>query len=68
MHILLDNFHQGEKYTAQIERHQAELRREEIFTDQKNLYVPSIHADYLNLDISLGSGRNNERENIVQKK
>ena len=28
MHIFLDNFHQGGKYTAQIEIHQEELRRE----------------------------------------
>ena len=31
MHIFLDNFHQGGKYSAQIAIHQAELRREEIF-------------------------------------
>ena len=34
MHIFLDNFHQGRKYTAQIASHQAELRREGNFTDQ----------------------------------
>ena len=27
MHILLDNFHQGGKYTSQISSHQAELIR-----------------------------------------
>ena len=31
MHTFLDNFHQGEKYSAQIASHQAELRREEKF-------------------------------------
>ena len=35
MHTFLDNFHQGVKYSAQIASHQAELRREEKFTDQK---------------------------------
>ena len=35
MHTFLDNFHQGGKYSAQIASHQAELRREEKFTDQK---------------------------------
>ena len=34
MHIFLDNFRQGGKYSAQISSHQAELRREETFTDQ----------------------------------
>ena len=28
MHIFLDNFHQGGKYSSQIASHQAELRRE----------------------------------------
>ena len=35
MHTFLDNFHQGGKYSAQIASQQAELRREENFTDQK---------------------------------
>ena len=34
MHTFLDNFHQGEKYPAQIASHQVELRREENFTDK----------------------------------
>ena len=42
MHIFLDNFHQGVKYTAQISSHQAELRREKYFTD-KNIYVLHIY-------------------------
>ena len=33
MHTFMDNFHQGGKYSAQIASHQAELRREENFTD-----------------------------------
>ena len=36
MHTLLDNFHQGGKYSAQIASHQAELRREE------NLQIKTI--------------------------
>ena len=47
MHILLDNFHQGGKYIAQTASHQAELRREETFTDQKYLSITSLHTDYL---------------------
>ena len=38
MHTFMDNFHQGEKYYAQIASHQVELRREETFTVQ-NLYL-----------------------------
>ena len=38
MHTFLDNFQQGGKSSAQIASHQAELRREEQFTD-KNIYV-----------------------------
>ena len=34
----MDDFHQGGKYSDQIASHQAELRREERFTD-KNLYL-----------------------------
>ena len=39
MHTFLDNFHQGGKYSTQIASHQAELRREETFTDQKSLNI-----------------------------
>ena len=39
MHIFMDNFHQCGKYSAQIASHQAELRREEKFTDQKSLNI-----------------------------
>ena len=54
MHILLDNFHQGGGYTAQIASHQEELIREEKLTDQKSLFISSLHTDYLNIDNSSG--------------
>ena len=38
MHTFMDNFHQGEKYYAQVASHQEKLRREETFTDQ-NIYL-----------------------------
>ena len=63
----MDKFHQGGKYTARIASQQAELRREEKFTDQKYLSVTYLQTDYLNLDRISDSGRNNERENIVHK-
>ena len=42
MHMFLDNFHQGGKYSAEIASHQAELRKEEKFTDQKCLSISSL--------------------------
>ena len=39
MHTFLDNFHQGGKYSSQMASHQAELRREETFTDKKKLNI-----------------------------
>ena len=42
MHVFLDNFHQGGKYIVHIASHQAELRREEKFTDQKSSYISSL--------------------------
>ena len=42
MQICLDNFHQGGKYTAQVSIHQAEIIREEKFTDQKSLSTSSL--------------------------
>ena len=42
MHIFLDNFHPGGKYTAQIAIHQANLIREGKLTDQ-NLYLLLIY-------------------------
>ena len=68
MHIFLDNFYQGEKYTTQIAVHQAELRREENVTDQKYLSIKSLQTDYLNLDRISGSGRNDERSDLIQIK
>ena len=68
MHILLDKFHQGRKYSSQIAIHQADLIREEKLTDQKYLSISSLQTDYLNIDSSSGSGKNSERENLVQKK
>ena len=68
MHICFDNFHHGGKYSAQIARQQAELSREEKFTDQKYLSISSLQTDYLNLDSSSGCGRNSERGNTVQTK
>ena len=37
MQIFPDNLHQGGKYSSQIASKQAQLMREEIFTDQKSL-------------------------------
>ena len=68
IHIFLDNFHQGRKYTAQIESHQEYLRRKGKITDQKYLSVSSLQNDYSNIDRSSGSVRKNERENLVQVK
>ena len=68
MHVFLDNFHQGGKYTAQIVIHQVELIREGKFTVKKYLSISSLQTDYLNLDSNSGSGINNERSNLVQKK
>ena len=48
--------------------HQAELRREEKFTDQKSLNISSLETDYLNLDSSSGSSSNSERAHDVQIK
>ena len=68
MHTFLYNYHQGEKYAAQIASHQAELRREEKFTDHESLNISSLQTDYLNLDGISGFGRNSEREKNVQTK
>ena len=68
MHTFMDNFHQGGKLSAQIASHQAELRREETFTDQKSLNISSLKTDYLNLDSSSGSSRNSKILHYVQAK
>ena len=58
-HTFLDNLHQSGKYSAQIASHQAYLRREGNFTDQKSLSITYLHTDYLNIYSSPGSGKNN---------
>ena len=69
MHTFLDNFHQGGRYSAQIASHQAELRREENFTDQKSLNISSLQTEYLNIDSSSsGSSRHSERAHYVQER
>ena len=45
MHTFLDNFQQEGKYSAQIASHQAELRRQENFTEQKSLNISSLQTD-----------------------
>ena len=65
---ILDDFHQGGTYSAQIASHQAELGREEKFTNKEALNISSLQTDYLNLYSSSGSGRNIERPNTVQTK
>ena len=68
IHIFPENFHQGGTFFAQIDSHQAELRREENFTDQKSLNISSLQTDYLNLDISSGLGRSIQSAYTVQTK
>ena len=68
MHIFFDNFHQGVKCTAKMSIQQAELRREEILTDQKYLFITSLQTDYLSLDSNSGSDKNDEGAKIVQIK
>ena len=45
MHTVLDTFHQGGKYSAKLASHQAELRREEKFPDQKCFNISSLQTD-----------------------
>ena len=52
MHIFLDNFHRSGKYSAQLASHQAELRGDQKYPDQKCLNISSLQTDYLNLDNS----------------
>ena len=66
MHTFLANFEEGGKCSAQIASHQAELRREETFTDQKSLNISSLQTDYLNLESSSDFCRNGERSHVVQ--
>ena len=68
MHIFLNNFRQGGKYSTQIASHQAELRIEESFTDKKSLNISSLQTNYLDLDGSSGFWRNTERAKTVKTK
>ena len=68
IHILLDNFHQSGKYTAQIASHQVDLKRKGKFTDQKYLSVLYLQNYYINIDSGSGSVRNDERANLAQTK
>ena len=68
MHTFLDNFHQGGKYSAQIDSHQADLRIEGKFTNRKSLNISSLQTDYLNLDSRLSFIRNSERAHAVHTK
>ena len=66
MHTFLDNFEEGGKYSAQIASHQAELRKEQKFTDQKSFNILSLQTDYLSLDSGSGFYRGSERAHAVQ--
>ena len=67
MHIFLDNFHQGGKYSAQIATYQEEFTREGEITDLKYLSTSSLQTDHLNFDRSSGCGRiKREKVNIAQ--
>ena len=68
IHIFMDNFRQGEKDSAKISSHQADLRKEGNFTDQKYLFISSLQTGYLNFDSISGCGKNSEIENIVHTK
>ena len=57
IHIFLDNFYQGGKYSSQIDRHQEELIREEKFTDQKYVSISYLQTDYINLVSSSDCGK-----------
>ena len=46
--------------------HQAKMRREETFTDQKSLNISSLQTDCLSLDSSSGFGRDIQRARDVQ--
>ena len=65
MHIFLNYFFQGGKYSAPIASRQEWLRREEKFTDQKPLNISFLQTDSLNIDSSSGFGRDSERANTV---
>ena len=66
--VNFSSLHQGGKYSAQIASHQAELRREGNFTDQKSFNISSLKTDYINIDSSSIFSRNSERSHDVQRK
>ena len=69
MHTFMDNFKQSRKYSAQLASHQAELRREGKYPDQKCLNISSLQTEYLNLDSSQsGSSKRNEKANSAKSK
>ena len=69
MHTFLDNFQHSGKYSDQLASHQAELRREEMYPDQKCLNIYSLQTEYLNLDSSqLSQGKRNEKANSAKAK
>ena len=69
MLTFLDDFHQSGKYSAQLASHQAELRREGKYPDQKCLNISYLQTDYMNLDSSVsGYNRHNEIAHYVQTK
>ena len=49
MHTSLNNFHQCGKYCSQMISHQAELWREEPFTDKKSLAISFLQTGYINI-------------------
>ena len=65
MHICLNKFRQDGKCSTQIAIPQAELKREESLLTKNLLSIKYLQTDYLNIDISSGSVRNNDRENNV---
>ena len=69
MHTFLDSFQQSGKYSAQLASHQAELRREEKYPDQKFLNISSLQTEHLNLHSSQsGYSKHNEKENSAKAK
>ena len=69
MHTFLDHFHQSGKYSAQLASHQAKLRREELYPDQKCLNISSLQTEYLNLDNSNSeSSKHSEKANSAKTK
>ena len=61
MYTFLNNFQEGGRYYAKISGHQAELKREEKFVDQKVFSISNLQIYSLNLDDSV---KNTERANF----